>query len=107
MRAFFSVPGRDLHPFSRNRRRLNERYPEIASALHRQESDSFIADGEIVTFKDGVTSFATLQQRMQAEHPTADRLRRVAAPPVPRPAGGQETGRGHASGLQPYLCRSK
>src|SRR5438093_665217 len=46
-------------------------------AFHRQEIDTFIADGEIVAFKDGVTSFAKLQQRMQVEHPPASLLRRV------------------------------
>src|SRR6267142_3060849 len=69
--------GRDLILFSRNRIRLNDRYPEIATAFQRQEANSFIADGEIVTFKDGITSFAKLQQRMQVEHPSADLLRRV------------------------------
>ena len=68
----------DLRLFSRNRKRLDEKYPEITAALQRQERGSFVADGEIVTFKDdGVTSFAKLQQRMQVEHPSAELLRRV------------------------------
>src|SRR3984893_18896449 len=49
--------GRELSLFSRNRIRLNEKYPEIVAALQRQQIASFIADGEIVTFKDGITSF--------------------------------------------------
>jgi DNA ligase D-like protein (predicted ligase) len=69
--------GRELRLLSRNRKRLNDKYPEIAAAIHRQKMDSFIADGEIVAFKDGVTSFAKLQQRMQFEHPPDDLLRRV------------------------------
>jgi bifunctional non-homologous end joining protein LigD len=69
--------GRELNLFSRNRIRLNEKYPELTAAFYRQQTDSFIADGEIVTFKDGITSFAKLQQRMQVEHPSADLLRRV------------------------------
>ena len=69
--------GRDLSLFSRNRIRLNDRYPEIATAFQQQEANSFIADGEIVTFKDGITSFAKLQQRMQVQHPSNDLLRRV------------------------------
>jgi bifunctional non-homologous end joining protein LigD len=69
--------GYELGLFSRNRKRLDEKYPEITAAFQRQKTDSFIADGEIVTFKDGVTSFAKLQQRMQVEHPTAELLRRV------------------------------
>lgn len=69
--------GRDLNLFSRNRKRLNDKYPEITATFRRQENDCFIADGEIVTFKDGITSFAKLQQRMQVEHPPPELLRRV------------------------------
>jgi bifunctional non-homologous end joining protein LigD len=69
--------GRELSLFSRNRILLNEKYPEITIAFDRQHIDSFITDGEIVTFKNGITSFAKLQERMQIEHPSADLLRRV------------------------------
>jgi DNA ligase D-like protein (predicted ligase) len=69
--------GRKLNLFSRNRILLNEKYPEITSAFLRQNADSFIADGEIVTFKDGITSFAKLQERMQVAHPSANLLRRI------------------------------
>jgi len=69
--------GGELNLFTRNRIRLNERYPEVTAAFHRQRTDSFIADGEIVTFKDGITSFTKLQERIQVEHPSADLLRRV------------------------------
>jgi DNA ligase D-like protein (predicted ligase) len=69
--------GRELNLFSRNRKRLNEKYPEIAAAFARQRAESFIVDGEIVAFEDGITSFAKLQQRMQVEHPTAELLRKV------------------------------
>ena len=56
--------GSELSLFTRNRIRLNERYPEVTAAFHRQRTDSFIADGEIVTFKDGITNFTKLQERM-------------------------------------------
>jgi DNA ligase D-like protein (predicted ligase) len=69
--------GRNLNLFSRNRKRLNNKYPEITAAFDRQKIRSFIADGEIVTFKNGITSFAKLQQRMQVEHPSPDLLRKV------------------------------
>src|SRR3981189_369562 len=69
--------GRKFSLFSRSRILLNVKYPEIVTALDQQETDSFIADGEIVTFKDGITSFARLQERMQVEHPSADLLGRV------------------------------
>jgi DNA ligase D-like protein (predicted ligase) len=68
---------RELSLYSRNRILLNERYPEVTMALDQQETDCFIADGEIVTFKNGITSFSKLQERMQVEHPSADLLRRV------------------------------
>src|SRR5467141_5052517 len=38
--------GRELSLFSRNRIRLNEKYPEIVAAFHRQQLQFFIADGE-------------------------------------------------------------
>lgn len=69
--------GRDLRLLSRNCKPLNDKYPEITAAFDQQKADCFIADGEIVTFKDGVTSFAKLQQRMKVEHPPADLLRKV------------------------------
>jgi bifunctional non-homologous end joining protein LigD len=69
--------GGELSLFTRKRIRLNERYPEVTAAFHRQRVDSFIADCEIVTFKDRITSFTKLQERMQVAHPSADLLRRV------------------------------
>jgi bifunctional non-homologous end joining protein LigD len=48
--------GRTLRLLSRNRKQLNEKYPEIAETFHLQQTDTFIADGEIVAFKDGVRS---------------------------------------------------
>jgi bifunctional non-homologous end joining protein LigD len=67
----------DLRLFSRNRKRLDEKYPEITAVLQRQEMRPFVVDGEIVTFEDGVTSFAKLQQRMQIEHPSAELVCKV------------------------------
>src|ERR1700692_2397176 len=69
--------GRDLNLFSRNRIRLNARYPEVIEAIDQQEITSFIADGEIVTFEGAITSFAKLQARMQVEHPSADLIRKA------------------------------
>jgi bifunctional non-homologous end joining protein LigD len=71
--------GRTLSLFSRNRKALNDKYPEIAAVLYHQKIDTFIADGEIVTFEDGITSFAKLQERMQVQHPSADLIRRIPA----------------------------
>ena len=69
--------GRDLNLFSRNQIRLNEKYPEVVEAICQQETTSFIADGEIVTFDGEITSFAKLQGRMQVAHPSTDLIRKV------------------------------
>jgi bifunctional non-homologous end joining protein LigD len=69
--------GGSLRLLSRNRKRLNEKFPEIAKAFGLQKTASFIVDGEIVTFDDGVTSFAKLQQRMQIKDPPTELLRKV------------------------------
>src|SRR2546422_2016736 len=47
------------------------------AACARQKVRTYIADGELVTFKDGVTSFAVLQQRMHVARPSPELLRRV------------------------------
>ncbi len=69
--------GYELNLFSRNRILLNARYPEITAAFEQQKIECFVADGEIVAFKNGITSFAKLQDRMQVEHPSAALLRRI------------------------------
>ena len=69
--------GGDLIFFSRNEKRLNDRYPELAPAFARCATSSFIADGEIVAFRGGLTSFMELQKRMQVEHPSGSLLREV------------------------------
>jgi bifunctional non-homologous end joining protein LigD len=69
--------GRELNLFSRNRVRLNEKYPEVVEAIHQQETTSFIVDGEIVTFDGAITSFEKLQARMQVRHPSADLIRKA------------------------------
>jgi bifunctional non-homologous end joining protein LigD len=63
--------------FSRNQKLLNEKYLELVGSLKIQDTASFIVDGEIVTFEDGVSSFAKLQERMQTQHPSAELIRRV------------------------------
>ena len=56
---------RRVRLLSRNRKRLNDAYPELAEALAGAARSRFIADGEIVAFEGKVTSFARLQGRMQ------------------------------------------
>ena len=48
---------------SRTGRGMNHEYPTIVAALEREPSDDFIADGEIVAFENGITSFSRLQRR--------------------------------------------
>jgi DNA ligase D-like protein (predicted ligase) len=42
---------------------MNQEYPTIVEALERESSHDFIADGEIVAFENGITSFSRLQRR--------------------------------------------
>ena len=62
---------------SRNRKELNNSYPELVDALAGQPGD-FIVDGEIVAFEGTMTSFARLQGRMQVKDPEAARRSGVA-----------------------------
>jgi bifunctional non-homologous end joining protein LigD len=54
---------------SRTARRMNDQFPEIAEALERDPARDFIVDGEVVAFRDGVTSFERLQQRHRKHVP--------------------------------------
>jgi len=54
---------------SRTGRRMNHEYPTIVEALERESSDDFIADGEIVAFENGITSFSRLQRRARERVP--------------------------------------
>ena len=69
--------GKKLHLFSRNRKELNNTYPELVTPLADQPVKSYIADGEVVAFKDGVSSFSQLQRRMQVRDPEEARRRGV------------------------------
>jgi DNA ligase D-like protein (predicted ligase) len=63
---------------SRNKKKINVQYPEIAEALERQTAQKFIVDGEIVAFEGNVTSFARLQKRMHVTDPEKARRSGVA-----------------------------
>jgi DNA ligase D-like protein (predicted ligase) len=65
-----------LRLLSRNKKLLNEKYPEIVDVFGDQQTDVFIADGEIVAFEGDVTSFAKLQRRMQLAKPSPE-IRRL------------------------------
>jgi ATP-dependent DNA ligase len=74
----FIAKGR-VRLMSRNRRPLNDTYPELADELAGRGPADAVADGEIVAFSGGVTSFSRLQQRMQIEDPDEARRSPVAA----------------------------
>lgn len=52
---------------SRNKKNLNDTYPEIVSALKKQKAKNFIVDDEIVAFEGKRTSFERLQNCIQAD----------------------------------------
>ena len=60
--------GRDLDLFSRNRIRLNAKYPEVVQSIHQQEATSLIADGEIVAFDGEITSFVEHRMTEGEDH---------------------------------------
>jgi bifunctional non-homologous end joining protein LigD len=62
---------------SRSAQALQRSYPEVAEALSEPGPD-LVADGEIVAFKRGQTSFERLQKRMQIRDPERARKTGVA-----------------------------
>jgi bifunctional non-homologous end joining protein LigD len=61
---------------SRSGETLDRAYPELVDALHG--GGDLVADGEIVAFRRGATSFARLQGRMQIRDPERARRSRIA-----------------------------
>ncbi len=70
--------GSEVRLLSRNRKTLNEHYPEIATALAAQAGPDLVVDGEIVAFSGGETDFSRLERRMQVGDPTRARRTGVA-----------------------------
>lgn len=55
--------------FSRNRKKINGEYPELAKALANQAVDNFIIDGEIVALNaEGISDFELLQSRINVKN---------------------------------------
>ena len=71
VRALIYVMQGSVRIYSRNRKLLNDAYPELVEALARGVRGDAVLDGEIVAFDTtrGITSFARLQQRMQLRDP--------------------------------------
>ena len=70
-RCLVFYEGKRVRLLSRNKKVLNDTYPELEHALEEIAEGQFIADGEIVAFEDKTTSFSRLQERMQI----SDRVR--------------------------------
>ena len=63
---------------TRNRKQANDTYPELVEACLKQDCTDFVVDGETVAFKDDISSFSRLQQRMKITDPEAARASDVA-----------------------------
>jgi bifunctional non-homologous end joining protein LigD len=61
--------GGDVKLLSRTDRDQTGSYPRVAAALGRDPADDFIVDGELVAFRNGITSFEALQQRGRGDVP--------------------------------------
>lgn len=70
--------GGGIRLLSRNRKPMNDTYPELVRELEAQRCRDFIADGEIVAFEKGRTSFSRLQQRIGIHDPEAARRSGIA-----------------------------
>ncbi|MDI2032766.1 non-homologous end-joining DNA ligase [Saccharopolyspora sp. TS4A08] len=78
VRLIAGADGGEPQLWSRNRKRVDASYPEIADALAAQGAPSFVVDGEVVAFEGERTSFARLQKRMHLTDPAAARRTGVA-----------------------------
>ena len=63
---------------SRSGQTMNPTYPELVEVWRRRSFRDLVADGEIVAFERGRTSFARLQRRMQIHDPERARRSGVA-----------------------------
>lgn len=77
-RALAFRDGKSVRLLSRNKKDISGSYPELVEALAKQPAQDFVADGEIVAFSGGRSSFSRLQQRMQIKAPEKARASGVA-----------------------------
>lgn len=68
-RVLIFKKGNKISLKSRNKKELNETYPEIMESIKDQGSENFIIDGEMVAFDGKITSFSKLQTRMHLKDP--------------------------------------
>jgi bifunctional non-homologous end joining protein LigD len=78
-RSLLFRDGDAIRLMTRNRKDRTSHYPDLEEAARRAIDVDLIADGEIVVFDGGRTSFSRLQGRMQNARPSAAL---VAAEPV-------------------------
>jgi bifunctional non-homologous end joining protein LigD len=80
VRALIYASEGTVRMYSRNRKPLNDAYPELIEALTPAVRVDAILDGEIAAFdtERGITSFSLLQQRMQLRDPVRARRSQVA-----------------------------
>ncbi|MDX1627398.1 MAG: RNA ligase family protein, partial [Fulvivirga sp.] len=76
VRCLIFKDDKEVRLLSRNKKSKNNTYPEIVEALKKM-NNSFVADGEIVTFEDNVTSFSSLQPRINKENPDQELIEKV------------------------------
>jgi len=70
--------GERVRLLSRNRKRMNDTYPELVEAAEKEPCRDFVADGEVVAFEKGRTSFARLQGRIGLTDPDEARRSGIA-----------------------------
>jgi DNA ligase D-like protein (predicted ligase) len=70
--------GDEVRLLTRNRKQVNDTYPELVDALTAQQAGDFVVDGEVVAFDRGVSSFARLQRRIRLSDPEEARASGVA-----------------------------
>jgi DNA ligase D-like protein (predicted ligase) len=69
VRALSERDGGAVRLWSRNERRIDASFPELAEALAEHGGPRFVADGEIVAFDGAQTSFSALQPRIHLTDP--------------------------------------
>lgn len=69
VRCLVCINDGEVQLFSRNENDISKTYPELTKALKENDYPNLIVDGEIVAFDGNLTSFSTLQNRMQLKNP--------------------------------------
>jgi DNA ligase D-like protein (predicted ligase) len=77
-RCLASCRGDEVQLLSRNRKKLNDTYPELVDALSESAGSDLIVDGEIVAFTGNRTDFARLQGRLGITEPVKARRSKIA-----------------------------